>query len=236
MTAGFSLRKIKTDTTLGQRLKRARVRKKISLLDAEIDTKIRGKFLSALEDDDWKNLPADAYTKGFVIRYGKYLGLDPDKILTQYQKEKDMRFSRDEEHILPQRSVKEFKFILTPRIFVPLFIGVFIVAVFGYITYQVYGFAAAPALAVMTPNDNAVFEEDVIEIKGITDQNAKVYVNKDQIQVSSDGKFVTEYRLQKGANVIEVKAQGKTDKEKALTYTVEYKPKTAAASDGQLAN
>lgn len=236
MTAGFSLRKIKTDITLGQRLKRARTRKKVSLVDAEIDTKIRGKFLLALEEDNWKNLPADAYTKGFVLRYAKYLGLDTDKVILQYQKEKNMRFAKDEDHILPQRSIKEVKFILTPRIFIPVFIGSFLIAVFGYITYQVYGFAAAPALMVMSPNDNAVFEQDVIEIKGVTDQTARVFVNQNQIQVASDGKFTAEYKLQKGANVIEVKSQGKTEKEKALTYTVEYKPKTAAVDQTAIVN
>lgn len=228
MTAGFSLKKIKSEMTLGAKLKKARIRRKISLEQAEIDTKIRGKFIVALEGDNWRELPADAYTKGFVLRYAKYLGLLEDKIFAQYKKEKDMRFSQERDHILPLKSVGEVKFIITPRLMIPVLVGTFLIAVFGYIIYQVYGFAAAPELMVMSPNDNAVFEQDVIEIKGITDQNAKVYVNKDQIQVSSDGKFVAEYKLQKGVNVIEVKSQGKTDKEKALTYTVEYKPTTAS--------
>ncbi|MFA7244193.1 MAG: helix-turn-helix domain-containing protein [Patescibacteria group bacterium] len=236
MTAGFSLRKIKTDPTLGQKLKRARARKKISLLDAEMETKIRGKFLEALEEDDWKNLPADAYTKGFVLRYAKYLGLDEKKILEKYQKEKNIRFSKEEGNILPQRNIKEMKFLLTPRLFVPVLISTFIIAVFGYIVYQVYGFAGAPELQVISPNDNAVFDKDVIEITGVTDTSAKVYVNKDQIQVSSDGQFATEYKLQKGVNVIEVKSQGKTNKEKALTYTVEYKPVTAEAIPIRVSN
>ncbi len=231
MTAGFSLRKIKTDATLGQRLRKARQRRKISLVDAEIATKIRGKFIVALEEDNWRELPADAYTKGFVVRYAKFLGLDEGKVLEKYQKEKDMRFSGEGENILPTSNVKEMRFIVTPRLMIPVIIGVFLVSVFSYIIYQVYGFAGAPELQVMTPAENAIFDKDVIEVTGITDQNAKVFINKDQVQVSADGKFFADYKLQKGVNVIEVKSQGKTNKEKTLTYTVEYKPKTASLNE-----
>lgn len=236
MTAGFSLRKIKTESTLGQRLKKARLRRKVSLVDAEIATKIRGKFIAALEEDNWRELPADAYTKGFVVRYAKFLGLDVQKILEKYQKEKDMRFSGEGENILPASNIKEMKVIITPRLILPIVIGVFLISVFSYLVYQVYGFAGAPELQVMTPSENAIFEKDVIEVSGITDSSAKVFVNKDQVQVSADGKFFADYKLAKGINVIEVKSQGKTNKEKTLTYTVEYKPKTAESNLSTITN
>lgn len=225
--AGFSLKKIKTNPTLGQKLKRARKKRKISLTEAEIETKIRSKFLESLENDDWINLPADAYTKGFVMRYARFLGLSEQESYDQYKRERSVFQSKSNDFLMPKKSVKEFKFIITPKFFVPALVALFVIGIFSYIIYQVYGFAAAPELAIVSPNNNSILETEDIEIRGITSQNANVSVNEQMVSVSSDGKFITDYKLQNGINVIQIKAMNKANKEKTLTYTVEYKPKTA---------
>ena len=227
MTAGFSLKKIKTKQTLGQKFKMMRGRKKVSLIDAEIDTKIRSKYLEALESGDWNNLPADAYTKGFVLRYANYLGMDGKKVLEEYRSERVMFSIHNNDLILPKKSAKEYGFIITPRIMIPILASIFVIFIFAFIVYQIYGFAAAPELVVSSSHDNSVIEEESIEIRGITDQAATVSINNEKVPVSSDGKFVADLKLHKGVNVIEIKSKNKAEKEKALTYTVEYKPKTA---------
>ena len=58
----------------------------MDLYRAERDTKIRARYLGALERGDYKELPGAVYTKGFLRNYALYLGLDPDDVLLQWRK------------------------------------------------------------------------------------------------------------------------------------------------------
>ena len=56
----------------------------LDLLDAEHGTKIRGKYLRALEDERFELLPAHTYVKGFLRSYADYLGLDGQLYVDEY--------------------------------------------------------------------------------------------------------------------------------------------------------
>ncbi|MBR4944696.1 MAG: helix-turn-helix domain-containing protein [Peptococcaceae bacterium] len=60
---------------IGEILKKAREEKGISLEDVAEATKIRSKYLKALEDEQFDALPGDVYSKGFATAYLKYLGI-----------------------------------------------------------------------------------------------------------------------------------------------------------------
>ncbi len=79
-----------TDPTpsLPERLYAARERKGVDLYRAERDTKIRARYLGALERGDYKELPGAVYTKGFLRNYALYLGLDPEDVLAQWRQER----------------------------------------------------------------------------------------------------------------------------------------------------
>ncbi|MBU1878829.1 MAG: helix-turn-helix domain-containing protein, partial [Chloroflexi bacterium] len=70
---------------LGTRFRLARENKQVTLRQAERDTRIRLKYLQALEDQDMASLPPEVYVKGFVRNYASYLGLDPNEMLTLYR-------------------------------------------------------------------------------------------------------------------------------------------------------
>ena len=61
---------------IGNSLREARVRRGIDFAQVEVATKIRGKYLRALEDEQFDVLPAETYVKGFLRTYAEYLGLD----------------------------------------------------------------------------------------------------------------------------------------------------------------
>jgi len=69
---------------LGNLLRDAREKKSLSLEQVEADTRIRYKFLVALENEDYDALPAPAYVRGFLKTYAAYLGLDPQQVLALY--------------------------------------------------------------------------------------------------------------------------------------------------------
>jgi cytoskeleton protein RodZ len=66
------------DVSVGNKLREARTRRKLSLAEVEEATKIRGRYLQAIENDEWDQLPGDTYARAFVRTYGRYLGLDGD--------------------------------------------------------------------------------------------------------------------------------------------------------------
>ena len=78
---------------LGNNLREARHRRQIDLVIAEQDTKIRSKYLSALETEDFDILPGPVFVRGFLRTYSRYLGLDPQLFIDEY----NARFGRFED-------------------------------------------------------------------------------------------------------------------------------------------
>ena len=61
---------------IGSSLKEARLRQGLDFPEIETGTKIRGKYLNALEEERFDVLPGETYIKGFLRTYAEYLGLD----------------------------------------------------------------------------------------------------------------------------------------------------------------
>jgi cytoskeletal protein RodZ len=72
---------------LGQLLKQARMDRKISLDDLEETTKIRKRYLEAIEEGNYKVLPGSFYVRAFIKNYAEAVGLDPAQVLSMYQQE-----------------------------------------------------------------------------------------------------------------------------------------------------
>ena len=72
---------------LGEVLRAAREERGVDLARVERDTKIRSRYLSALERGAYRELPGAVYTKGFLRNYGSYLGLDTEYLVDLYRLE-----------------------------------------------------------------------------------------------------------------------------------------------------
>jgi cytoskeleton protein RodZ len=75
---------------IGQTLREARMRQRIDVTEAETSTKIRAKYLRALENEEWELLPGPAYVKSFLRTYAEYLGVDARLMVEEYKQ----RFER----------------------------------------------------------------------------------------------------------------------------------------------
>src|SRR5262245_10567945 len=75
-------------TPLGGQLRAERERRGAALDQVSEATKIRKTYLEALEAQDWKALPADVFTRGYVRSYAGYLGLDQEHLLKVYARER----------------------------------------------------------------------------------------------------------------------------------------------------
>jgi hypothetical protein len=69
---------------IGNSLREARLRQALEFSEIEQATKIRGKYLRALEDEQFEMLPAQTYVKGFLRSYAEYLGLDGQLYVDEY--------------------------------------------------------------------------------------------------------------------------------------------------------
>lgn len=72
---------------IGSDLRRARERREISLEQVETATRIRVRFLTALEQEDWDALPGGVYTRGFIRTYARFLGLDGERLAEDFRRE-----------------------------------------------------------------------------------------------------------------------------------------------------
>jgi Helix-turn-helix domain len=72
---------------IGSDLHRARTRREIELPEVEAATRIRVRFLRAIEDEDWDALPGGVYTRGFIRTYAAYLGLDGERLAEDFRRE-----------------------------------------------------------------------------------------------------------------------------------------------------
>ena len=85
---------------LGSSLRDARERKRLTFADMEQATKVRAKYLRALEEDDFATLPGATYVKGFLRAYAEALGLDGQLYVDEY----NSRFvTGDEETVIRPR-------------------------------------------------------------------------------------------------------------------------------------
>lgn len=69
---------------IGNSLRAARERQGLSFTEIEHATKIRAKYIRALEAEEFAVLPSDAYIRGFLRTYAEYLGLDGDVYVEEY--------------------------------------------------------------------------------------------------------------------------------------------------------
>lgn len=82
---------------IGSTLRETRIRKKIDITTVEDATKIRAKYLRAIENEEWSVLPGPTYVKTFLRTYAQYLGLDAHLLVDEYA----ARFEEPEELELP---------------------------------------------------------------------------------------------------------------------------------------
>jgi cytoskeleton protein RodZ len=90
---------------IGETLRAARAKRGIDLSEVERVTRIRVKFLRAMEAEEWDALPGAAYARGFLDTYARFLGLDAPALVREFESHHDTALPLEEipETMLPQR-------------------------------------------------------------------------------------------------------------------------------------
>lgn len=209
--------------TVGILLKETRIAKGYSLEEVESATKIRAKFLSAIEADDFRRLPTAAIVRGFVNNYAEFLGLNNQTVLAFLRRQ---MHEVSKASLLPKRigvPLNRSFFQLTPSRFLLLLVGSLIGVFLLYLGLQYRQIKEPPRLSLESPKDQLVTNEKRIEVIGKTDPDATVMVNSVSILVRSDGRFYDSLTLEPGVNAITVIAMSRFGKTTTVTREVGYK-------------
>jgi cytoskeletal protein RodZ len=203
--------------SLPERLLAAREHKGVDLYRAERDTKIRARYLQALEHGEYRELPGAVYTKGFLRNYALYLGLDPEDVLRQWKNERgDAAVPAEPVLAIPKplaapRQGLTFSPVIVIAALLTVLIGVFAV----YVGVQLVRFAKPPTLAVTNPSQAViVVPEDTTSytLRGTSIAGATITITAagrdEPYRVSADatGRWSKDVDLRRGRNQFDIDA------------------------------
>jgi cytoskeletal protein RodZ len=140
---------------VGEQLREARERKGLDLYRVERDTKIRTKYLEALESGDFGDLPGEVYARGFLRNYATYLGLDADEVIDEWRGEagEPEPVAAAKPGFVGPQPMRIRRGIVFQRSHIIIAVVVIIViAVGSYFGYQVTRFLQYPSVAVSDPS------------------------------------------------------------------------------------
>lgn len=206
--------------TVGQILREERERKFYTLDEIEKVTKIRKELLEALEADNFAKLPPATFIQGFIKSYGRFLGLDPQKLLAVFRREYSDRKN-------PPRILQTFenplttrRFNFTPTKLISLLVVSLVLVFFTYLWFEYRFLVLSPPLDVSSPKDQSTVKSEMVNVSGKTDPEARLAINNQDVTISKDGDFEVSIKLSEGVNKISVKAISKFGKVAAVERTV----------------
>ncbi len=195
---------------LGEVLRTAREARDVDLARVERDTKIRARYLQALEDGDYAELPGAVYTKGFLRNYGAYLGLDTEYLIDLYRLESSQPTTDKPTVQTPPRPISTRRsrpLVVTPGAIMAALLTVGVAIFIVYIALELVTFARTPDLDITAPaGDVPAYDQLEYTIIGRTEPNSRVTVDNlrenPTVTADANGDFTIVVGLVPGSNVI----------------------------------
>jgi cytoskeletal protein RodZ len=209
---------------LGEVLRTAREAKGVDLARVERDTKIRSRYLTALETGDYAELPGAVYTKGFLRNYGVYLGLDTEYLVDLYRLESSLPTTERLTVPAPPRPIASRRsrpLVVTPGVVMGALLTAGVAIFIVYLVGEFVTFARTPALTISQPVGDVVgWQQMDYHIVGVTEPNSTIRVDglRENPSVTADarGNFQIDVGLVPGSNVITLVATDPLTNRKSL--------------------
>lgn len=204
--------------TVGELLKKARLKKKLTFTQLKKATKIPAKTLKALEKNQFSRLPSQTYIAGFIKNYSQALGLDSKKTLSVFRRDYQNQAGKK---ILPQGLAKPLNqsFTLNPFTRNIISIALVVIVFFGLIAFSLFKLNAPPKL-ILTQPKNTITTTSPVLIKGQTDQDTTLTLNGKTINLEPDGSFTTVFNGPPGTHQLKLMAISRRNKSTQLTRYV----------------
>ncbi len=230
MLTQFKTKQVNATITVGERLKKKREEKGISIKEVGERLKVKADYLSNLEENNYDKLPPDVYVKGFIKGYAALVGFDAREMIDLYNKERAIGEKiENRKQVGKMAEKKKFSIsryiIITPKI-LTIFSSLIILSIAGYyLFHQLSSFNSAPYLFVSNPIADQSQSESEIEITGQTEKQASLKINGEDVFVDSDGNFKQVIMLKPGSNVLDIEATNKFNKTAKLIRNIIYEKK-----------
>jgi len=217
----FTTKKIDS-LTLGERMKKLRDERRLSLAEISKSTKIQVKYLEYLEEGSYLKLPADCYVKGFLRSYAILMGLNELALIKQFEREKGIHknIKKVVDDDGSREAIKFSSIVITPKIIIVSSILLLVISSFVYLYTEVNNFVSKPRLNIIKPADGTTVTGSSTHVTGIAEKDALVFINDQPVLVSEKGEFSEDVGLKAGLNVINVKARSKFNKEDTKSVSV----------------
>ncbi|HLZ48182.1 MAG TPA: helix-turn-helix domain-containing protein [Candidatus Limnocylindria bacterium] len=214
---------------LGDALRLQREQMGVTLEQAADDTRIRLKFLQAIESGDYQSLPGNVYTKGFLRNYAEYLNLEPDEMVALYVGERGG--IEPLRTFAPMKPLVKRSFIFTPTVLVPVVVLAGIVLFVVYFYYQFTSFAVAPHVDITDPPGDAISQSPQFTLKGKANPDGRITVTVSpgldpipEVKPNADGTFSVTVPLKPGANHVQVEVLDPSGKQAKASRTIQLSP------------
>ena len=189
--------------TAGEILKNQRIKKNLSLLDISKQLKVKDKYLSALENNNWNFFESRVYIEGLIKTYSRFLGLNYKKILPFFYRDyEDKEVVSFRKRISDKYFTPQVKKIFQSSIFILIFIF------FGYFIYQLKIFLTPPKLVLLSPKNDIFYNENLIKVVGKTEKETSINIFGERIYPNQDGVFEYNFPLKKGKNELVIELIG----------------------------
>lgn len=222
----FTLRKIEqTGVSFGAKLRALRRDRGLNYDQVAEATRLPRRIIEAFERDDFSALPESVYTRNFLKTYVRFLAGDEAYFLDCFDQARGTCDFIDP-LLLPRRKVRRAWFLVTPRIFRYVGLGVIALFIFGYLGFEVKRIVTPPAIEIAMPYDGLATDDATVKVTGRVFEEAEVTIDGEQILLNQDGTFVAEVDLERGLNLITVEAKKRYSKTSRIDRRVVFEEKS----------
>jgi hypothetical protein len=197
--------------TIGQIIKTARVKKKLSLKTLEDATKIRAIFIKSIEEEKWNLLPTFPTVLGFVKSLSSPLGVDEKMAIAVLKRD----YPPVKTSINPKPDAFS-RFSWGPKLTFAIATVAVILIVLGYLGYQYLKFVSPPDLTIDSPKEGQIVTGGSVPVFGSTDSDVKITVNNQPVLIDADGKFSVNIGITDTTKEIDVVATARSGKTRTI--------------------
>lgn len=213
---------------VGDLIKKRREDLGITILFCANNLKIQTRYLEGIEREDYSMFENSIQAQGFVQNYLELLGLNTVTLIPRWRKDV-LDFFKDDDltklNYFKPKKKRKINIVLTTE---KLINFGFLAIVIGFLVFIVINYRnniSAPKLQILKPDNNSIVDADLLDVFGVTDKDAKLKLNNDEIQILPDGNFSTSIKLSEGINNFKFTAINPYNRETSVVLQVIYRPK-----------
>jgi cytoskeletal protein RodZ len=205
--------------SIGNYVKKIREKQEISLEEVSKNIDVNIKYLLAIENGKYEELPKGIYSKIFFKKYINFLGINHKNIVNDFVREQN-RNQKFESNIFFNKVVNWKNLLSLPKVIRNLIIFFIIIICLVYLLFYFKNVIAPPHLKVNYPQENQVVNNFLLNVSGETEPESEVKINNQLTIIDDDGNFSEDIYLKSGVNTIAITAKKKHSQESSIIRQV----------------